>query len=294
MRVPGTASQRNHYYSVRLRRWKVALGAPMLCLFLTAAFTGASYGQDNAPAQPDVQPKQELKSSQGADVKVKDGAKKEVKPLVDGGAKPEHPKPEPKTAPVAEVKAKDAPKKEVAPANEAKAGPRPNESRTGVPDYVIGSEDVLEIAVWKNAELTKVVNVRPDGKISLPLIGDVAAAGLTPVELHDAIVSRLKEYQDTAIVSVIVNSVNSYRIFMLGEVKTPGTYQLKTKTTVIQAIALAGGFTQYASRNKMVIIRKSPDGRGVRIPVPFDDIVQSDESTDKNLYLLPGDTIFVP
>ncbi|MBI5235094.1 MAG: polysaccharide biosynthesis/export family protein [Deltaproteobacteria bacterium] len=241
---------------------------PALCLFLATAFTGAAYGLDKAQAKPELQPKQELKSSQAADVKAKEGAK-------TGQTKPE-----PKTAPAADDKAKDAPGR--------------SESRTVAPDYVIGSEDVLEIAVWKNAELTKVVNVRPDGRISLPLIGDVAAAGLTPVELHDAIVARLKEYQDTAIVSVIVNSVNSYRIFMLGEVKTPGAHQLKTKTTVIQAIAIAGGFTQYASRNKMVIIRKSPDGKGVRIPVPFDDIVQSDESTNKNLYLLPGDTIFVP
>lgn len=255
---------------------------PMLCLFLTAAFTGASYGLDKTSAKPEGQPKQELKSSQGSDVKAKESTKTE------------QPKPEPKTLPAADAQAKDAPKKEVTTGNEAKAAPRQSESRTGTPDYVIGSEDVLEIAVWKNAELTKVVNVRPDGKISLPLIGDVAAAGLTPVELHDAIVARLKEYQDTAIVSVIVNSVNSYRIFMLGEVKTPGAHQLKTKTTVIQAVAIAGGFTQYASRNKMVIIRKSPDGRGVRIPVPFDDIVQSDESTDKNMFLLPGDTIFVP
>lgn len=263
---------------------------PALCLFLAAAFTGTSYGQDKTQAKPEEQPKQELKSSQVADVKAKESTKKEVKPSVDG--KTEQPKPEPKTPPAADAKAKDAQKKEAASGNAAKAGPQ--ESRVSPPDYVIGSEDVLEIAVWKNAELTKVVNVRPDGKISLPLIGDVAAAGLTPVELHDAIVGRLKEYQDAAIVSVIVQSVNSYRIFMVGEVKTPGTYQLKTKTTVIQAISLAGGFTQYASKNKMIIIRKSPDGRGVRIPVSFDDIVQSDESADKNIFLLPGDTIFVP
>ena len=160
-------------------------------------------------------------------------------------------------------------------------------------DYIIGAEDVLDISVWKNADLSRVVNVRPDGKISLPLIGDVQAAGLTPNQLRDRIVERLKQYQETAVASVIVQTVNSYRIFMVGEVNTPGVYQLKSRTTILQAIALAGGFSQFASKNKIVLIRKSVDGVSEeKISIRFKDLVNPDK--DKNLILKAGDTIFVP
>jgi len=161
-------------------------------------------------------------------------------------------------------------------------------------DYIIGAEDVLDISVWKNPDLSRVVNVRPDGKISLPLIGDVQAAGLTPNQLRDRIVERLKQYQETAVASVIVQSVNSYRIFMVGEVNAPGVYQLKSRTTILQAIALAGGFSQFASKNKIVLIRKSADGMSEeKISIRFKDLVYSDHE-DKNLILKAGDTVFVP
>lgn len=164
-------------------------------------------------------------------------------------------------------------------------------------DYRIGPEDVLEISVWKNADLSKTVTVRPDGKVSLPLIGDIEAAGRTPEELRDNIVYRLNEYQEAAIASVIVQTVNSYRIFILGEVKTPGTYLLKTNTTILQAISLAGGFTQYAAKNKIVLVRRDLNYGGAgdeRIVISFSDLVYGDDKTDKNLVLKPGDTIFVP
>ncbi len=163
-------------------------------------------------------------------------------------------------------------------------------------EYRIGPEDVLEISVWKNAELSKTVTVRPDGKISMPLIGDIQAAGLTPDELRDKIVYRLNEYQEAAIASVIVQSVNSYRIFILGEVKTPGTYLLKTNMTILQAISLAGGFTQYAAKNKIVLVRRNLNGGAgdERTVISFSDLVYGDDKTDKNLVLQPGDTIFVP
>lgn len=169
------------------------------------------------------------------------------------------------------------------------------DTRTQVPDYQIGPEDVLEISVWKNADLSKVVNVRPDGKISLPLIGDVQAAGLTPYQLRDAIMKRLKEYQEVAIVSVVVQSVNSYKVFILGEVRAPGVYQLKSRTTVLQAISLAGGFNQFASKNKIVLVRPNSDGSGdEKIHIRFDDLVFSDDEDSKNPTLKSGDTIFVP
>lgn len=162
-------------------------------------------------------------------------------------------------------------------------------------DYLIGTEDILDVSVWKNNDLSKVVVVRPDGKISLPLIGDIHAAGFTPNQLRDLIIKRLKEYQETAVASVIVQAVNSYRVFILGEIKTPGSYLLKSKTSVLQAIAMSGGFTQYASKNKIILVRQKDDGVGTdKIRISFDDIVYSNEKADGNLMLKPGDTIFVP
>ncbi len=161
-------------------------------------------------------------------------------------------------------------------------------------DYLIGPEDVLEISVWKNAALSKTVKVRPDGKISLPLIGDIKAAGLSPTQLKKVIESEVSRYQQTAIASVIVTEVNSYRVFILGEVKSPGAYQMKTRTSVLQAIALAGGFTEFASRNKMKLIRRKKDGKGdEKITIRFKDLVYT-KNSDKDVILKPGDTIFVP
>ena len=161
-------------------------------------------------------------------------------------------------------------------------------------DYKIGPEDVIEVNVWRNADLTKVVTVRPDGKISLPLIGDVMAVGLTPAQLTKEIVTRLREYKENPNVSVVVQQVNSYGIFVLGEVIHPGRYQLKTYTTVLQAVSLAGGFTPYASKSKMFVLRKIPEKETeIRIPVDYNEIVSGDDSTH-NTVLIPGDTLVVP
>lgn len=164
------------------------------------------------------------------------------------------------------------------------------------PDYLIGPEDSLEISVWKNEELSKVVTVRPDGMISLPLIGDVKASGYTPNQLRDKIVDRLKEYQETVVASVIVTAVNSYSVYVIGEVSKPGTYSLKRRTTLLQAIAMAGGFNQFASKNKIVVIREKNyyNDKDEKIDIRFDDIIASGKNTDKNIILRPGDTIFVP
>lgn len=163
-------------------------------------------------------------------------------------------------------------------------------------EYRIGPEDVLEIDVWKNSDLSKVVIVRPDGKISLPLIGDVKAAGTTPDQLRKEITKMLERYQETVVVSVIVSEINSYKVYVLGEVVNPGTYTVKRKTTLLQAIALAGGFTQFASRNKIMLIREKggPNGKENKMSVRFKDIVYKKKKTDKNMILNPGDTVFVP
>lgn len=161
-------------------------------------------------------------------------------------------------------------------------------------DYKIGAEDVVEVIVWRNADLSKVVTVRPDGKISLPLVGDVTAEGLTAAQLTKEIQARLKEYKDTANVSVVVQQVNSYSVYVMGEVAKPGRYQLKTYSTVLQAISTAGGFTPYAAKNKMFVLRKSSDtGVETRINVSYDDIVSRGDSS-KNVVLVPGDTVVVP
>jgi len=160
-------------------------------------------------------------------------------------------------------------------------------------DYLIGSEDVLEIMVWKNDVLSRTVKVRPDGIISFPLIGDVSAAGLKPNQLRERIAGLLKEYMENPVVTVIVQEINSYVVYLMGEVVNPGKYQLKSNVTVIQALALAGGFTQFASRNKIIILRKGyKEYPETKIKVKYDDIVSGGEM--ENIFLKPGDTILVP
>jgi len=162
------------------------------------------------------------------------------------------------------------------------------------PDYIIGPEDVLEITVWKNADLSKQVQVRPDGRISLPLVGDVSAVGRTAAQLTDDIATRLKSYMENPTVSIVIKEVNSYQIYVLGEVNKPGKYPLKSKTTLLQAITVASGFTPVAARNKIVVFRFGKDGEGLtKIKASYDDIVLRDGSS-QNIELKPGDQIVVP
>lgn len=160
--------------------------------------------------------------------------------------------------------------------------------------YIIGPEDVLEITVWRNADLSKVVTVRPDGKVSLPLIGDVEAVGKSAGQLAELIASRLKEYKENPQVSIVVQQVNSYAIYVLGEIARPGKFPLKSKTTLLQAITLAGGFTPNAARNKLVVFRFGDKGqKDIKIKASYDDIILRD-SSPQNIELKPGDTIVVP
>lgn len=162
-------------------------------------------------------------------------------------------------------------------------------------DYKIGSEDVLDVIVWKSPDLSKVVSVRPDGKISLPLIGDIVVEGLTVAQVKQDLEARLKEFKESPNVSVVVQQVNSYGIYVLGEVAKPGRYQMKTFTTVLQAISTAGGFTPYAAKNRMFVLRKSSNaGTETRIDVSYDDIVSGGGNVSQNILLIPGDTVVVP
>jgi polysaccharide export outer membrane protein len=174
--------------------------------------------------------------------------------------------------------------------NEA-AAPRPVADPNSA-DYVIGIEDVIQITVWKNADLSVTVPVRPDGKISLPLIDDVQAAGLHPLELKGELTRRWKSFLSAPEVSVIVKEVNSFKIFMVGQVVRQGELQLKGPTRLLQAISLAGGLTTFADKSKIVVLRES-GGVESRREINFKNVV-SGKRPEENILLLPGDTVVVP
>jgi len=158
--------------------------------------------------------------------------------------------------------------------------------------YMIGPEDVLYIHVWKEEALTRTVPVRMDGKISLPLVQEIKAAGLTPLQLKEVLTRRFKEFIENPIVSVTVAEVNSYKVYVMGQVKTPGLQRLRSETTVTQIIVMAGGFTDWANQKKIVIVRKE-DGREKRIKVNYKKIMSgSDPSSD--VILKAGDTVIIP
>jgi polysaccharide export outer membrane protein len=156
-------------------------------------------------------------------------------------------------------------------------------------DYRIGPEDMLDIAVWKNEALSRKVPVRPDGMISLPLLNDVHAEGMTPMELRDVLIKRLAEYIPNPEVSVIVQEVHSPKASVLGEVAHPGRYDLKGRTTVLDLLAAAGGLTEFASRSRIVILRDG-GARGRRIRFNYDKAM---EDGDANFELRPGDIVLV-
>jgi len=159
-------------------------------------------------------------------------------------------------------------------------------------DYRIGVGDVLNIQVWKETDLTRSVPVRPDGKISFPLLDDLQAAGLTPLELKSVLSERLKQYLSEPRVTVVVEEVNSYKVYVMGEVVTQGALILKNKTTLLQVISLAGGFTPYAKKSDIVVIRNNGK-RDQRISLSYERIL-SGKSPEQNLILEPGDTVVVP
>src|SRR3954454_338801 len=159
--------------------------------------------------------------------------------------------------------------------------------------YAIGLGDVLEISVWKNPELSATVPVRPDGRISVPLLGDVQAAGLTPLALKAALTDGYKEYVTAPGVSVVVKEIHSRKIYVTGEVAHPGTFDLEPRTKLMQALALAGGLTPYA-KGRVVVLRDGRDGRQEkRYAIDLNGIVKGKRPED-NLLLQPGDTLIVP
>jgi polysaccharide export outer membrane protein len=164
---------------------------------------------------------------------------------------------------------------------------------TGTADeYSIGAGDQLKVVVWKNVELSGDFLVRPDGKFTMPLIGDILAEGNSTADVSKQIVEKLKLFVETPFVSTIVVQTSSNRVFVLGEVKTPGPYILSGPMTVLQALSMAGGFTAFANKEKMVLIRKTGDMQE-RIPLSYSKILRS-PGEENNPVLTRGDTLVVP
>jgi len=158
--------------------------------------------------------------------------------------------------------------------------------------YVIGAEDVLYIHVWKDETLSKTVSVRTDGKISIPLIDEIKAAGLTPLQLKEKLTEKLKEYLDVPTVTVIVMEANSFKVYVSGQVRTPGVLRLRTETSLAQAVSMVGGLTEWAKQSKIIIIRKE-NGKEKRFTINYKKIIQG-KDLNSNILLKPGDTIIVP
>ena len=159
--------------------------------------------------------------------------------------------------------------------------------------YRIGADEVLTINVWHEPEVSRSVPVRPDGKISLPLVGDVQAAGLTPMELQNELEARFSKYLTNPDVSVIVAEIRSQRINVLGEVLRPGTYALIPPMNVIDAVATAGGLREFAKPNKIYVLRSLPNGQVERIKVQYNNLLKGKHGSE-DVLLQTRDTVVVP
>ena len=173
----------------------------------------------------------------------------------------------------------------------AAAAPRPTDPVLP-PGYVIGTDDVLSIVYWKDKDMSADAKVRPDGRIALPLINEVQAAGLTPEQLHAKLTEESKKYMEDANITVVVREINSRKAFITGEVHKPGPYPLTAPTTVMQLISMAGGLREYADAKKIMIMR-TENGRQVGLPFNYKDVA-SGKKLQQNIELKPGDTVVVP
>jgi polysaccharide biosynthesis/export protein len=159
--------------------------------------------------------------------------------------------------------------------------------------YVIGNSDVLAITVWKEPDVSRSIPVRPDGKISLPLVGEIQAAGRTPLQLEEEIAAKLQTYINKPDVTVIVQEINSEKFNILGRVVKPGSYPLSGSATVLDAIAAAGGFQDFAKQKSIYILRSSPAGGQSRMAFNYKDVIKG-KHPEQNIKLEPRDTIVVP
>lgn len=183
------------------------------------------------------------------------------------------------------------------PADTAKATDTDKPAETKLPEvlpsaYIVGEADVLHVTVWKEPDISQTVVVRTDGNISLPLVNDVRVAGLTPVQIQNLIAEKLKSFLNNPQVTVTVTDIRSKRAFITGEVIRPGGYSLNSETSVLQLIAQAGGFTPFAKRDSIVVLRIE-DGKSLKLKFKYKQVVQG-KNTEQNIALHPGDTVVVP
>jgi polysaccharide export outer membrane protein len=160
-------------------------------------------------------------------------------------------------------------------------------------NYVIGVDDVLAINVWKEAEISRSVPVRSDGKISLPLVGEVTAAGETPKKVEDEITAKLTNYISEPDVTVMVQEMKSQKINVLGQVVKPGSYPLTSTMTVLDAIAIAGGFRDFAKQKHVYVLRQQADGTQARLPFNYKDVIKG-KNPNQNVKLQSRDTVVIP
>jgi len=181
-----------------------------------------------------------------------------------------------------------------APASSAAAAqPDANAVKLHDDTYKIGADDVLAINVWKEPDVSRSVPVRSDGKISLPLAGEIQAAGQTPKQLEGDIAKKLASYISDPDVTVIVQQVRSQKFNILGQVGKPGSYPLTGPTTILDAIALAGGFRDFAKQKSIYVLRETADGKQTRLPFNYKEVIKGNNA-DQNIQLQPRDTIVVP
>lgn len=171
----------------------------------------------------------------------------------------------------------------------ASAAPSEAKDGGGPPDYVLGVEDRLTIFVWREPDLTRMVTIRPDGKVTVPTVGEIQAAGRSPSQLGDDIAKALARYIKEPVVSVIVEEINNFKVSMIGEIASQGVLVLKRKTRLLEAIALSGGLTQFADKSNIVVVREE-DGVEVRSRIDYRKIVNG-ERPELNIWLRPGDTV---
>ena len=200
-----------------------------------------------------------------------------------GAAKPAPAAPAPSTAPAGKP----------APAPTTAKPPVAIPAGTQVPtDYVIGPEDVLTIVFWREKDLSSDVIVRPDGRISLPVLQDVSAAGLTPEQLRDSLTKTAERFVEDPNVTVVVKEINSRRVFITGQVAKPGPYNLTSPMTIVQLIALAGGLLEYAD-GKNIVIMRTENSNPVSYRFNYKEVIER-KNLKQNIQLKPGDTVLVP
>jgi polysaccharide biosynthesis/export protein len=181
-------------------------------------------------------------------------------------------------------------------AGDKPAGEKPGAGSQGThsdSSYVIGANDVLAINVWKEPDISRSVPVRSDGKISLPLVGELTASGHTPLQLEQEITKRLQNYISEPEVTVIVTASKSQKVNIMGMVSRPGAYLLASSTTVLDAIAMAGGFKDFAKQKSIYVLRQAPDGTQKRILFNYKEVIKG-KNPEQNILLQAGDTLVVP